>query len=125
MSLSLVRSFRHPPSVDGLSERQTAKNGTDPGYVRERAEERKKRSAERTPFTAQWAPLKPKVMKVSGCLSRFLSRGPDSQPDHPLRHAQGIPIYRVCTSKRSPSFPVHRRSRLASVDQRRVNFAHG
>lgn len=23
-----------------------------------------------TPFTAQWAPLKPKVMKVSGCLSR-------------------------------------------------------
>jgi len=35
------------------------------------AHERERKGETRgTPFTAQWAPLKPKVMKVSGCLSR-------------------------------------------------------
>lgn len=78
-------------SVDGLSERQTARRmeriwGTRRNTARKGGKERKKRrkkrkkegkrSAERTPFTAQWVPLKPKVMKVSGCLSRFLYRAP-------------------------------------------------
>lgn len=84
------------PLLTGSRKGKRPKNGADPGYVRANRGKGKKGAQSEPHLRAQWAPLKPKVMKVSGCLSRSLYSGPDSQPDHPLRHAQDMPIYRVC-----------------------------
>lgn len=102
-------------SVDGLSERQTARRmerirGTRRNTARKGGKERKKRrkkrkkegkrSAERTPFTAQWVPLKPKVMKVSGCLSQFLYRAPIHNLTTPYgTHDTYIPGVRLRTTR--------------------------
>lgn len=109
LSLYLIPFCRRP-----LGKANGSKNGTDPGYAQEHSEERRerkkeeeekrkkegKRSAERTPFTAQWVPLKPKVMKVSGCLSQFLYRAPIHNLTTPYgTHDTYIPGVRLRTTR--------------------------
>lgn len=76
---------RRMERIQGTYERESRKEGT-----------------RGTPFTAQWAPLKPKVMKVSGCLSRSPSLAARFATWPPLRHAQDICIPGV-RSERSGS----------------------
>lgn len=84
---------RRMERIQGTYERESRKEGT-----------------RGTPFTAQWAPLKPKVMKVSGCLSRSPSLVARFATWPPLRHAQDISLYRVCVAndRTFASFPFQR-----------------
>lgn len=114
-SLSYLIPFRRRP----LGKANGSKNGTDPGYAQEHSEERRERKKEEEEKKKERRKEERRANPIYGTMGSFEAEGnegfgvsvsvpltcPDSQPDHPLRHARYL--YTGCTPTNDSYYAFH------------------